>query len=36
VPADADDAALEQYRRQVEDGLNAATERAYALADRRS
>ncbi len=35
VPADADDAALEQYRRQVEDGLNAATERAYALADRR-
>ncbi len=36
VPADADDAALEQYRRQVEDNLNAATARAYALVDRRS
>ena len=35
VPADADDAALEQYRRQVEDNLNAATARAYALVDRR-
>jgi lysophospholipid acyltransferase (LPLAT)-like uncharacterized protein len=33
VPADADDAALEVYRRQVEDNLNAATARAYALAD---
>ena len=35
VPADADDAALEQYRRQLEDNLNAATARAYALVDRR-
>jgi lysophospholipid acyltransferase (LPLAT)-like uncharacterized protein len=33
VPADADDAALEVYRRQIEDRLNAATARAYALAD---
>jgi len=35
VPADADNGALEQYRRQVEDNLNAATARAYALVDRR-
>ena len=35
VPADAADATLEQYRRQVEDNLNAATARAYALADRK-
>jgi lysophospholipid acyltransferase (LPLAT)-like uncharacterized protein len=35
VPADAADEALEQYRRQVEDNLNAATARAYALADRK-
>jgi len=34
VPGDATDAALEQYRRQVEDNLNAATARAYALVDR--
>lgn len=33
VPADADDAAMEAHRRQVETELNAATERAYALAD---
>jgi lysophospholipid acyltransferase (LPLAT)-like uncharacterized protein len=33
VPADADDAALENARRKVETELNAATERAYALAD---
>ena len=36
VPADADNGALEQYRRQVEDNLNAATARAYAIADNRS
>jgi lysophospholipid acyltransferase (LPLAT)-like uncharacterized protein len=35
VPADADDAALEAARRLVETGLNAATERAYALAEGR-
>jgi len=35
VPADATDETLEQYRRQVEDNLNAATARAYALADRK-
>jgi len=31
VPADADDAALERARHEVETALNAATERAYAL-----
>lgn len=35
VPADADDATLEQYRVAVENGLNAATEHAYALVDRK-
>jgi hypothetical protein len=35
VPGDATDETLEQYRRQVEDNLNAATARAYALADRK-
>jgi lysophospholipid acyltransferase (LPLAT)-like uncharacterized protein len=35
VPADASNAALEQYRRQLEDNLNAATARAYAIVDRR-
>ena len=35
VPCDATDETLEQYRRQVEDNLNAATARAYALADRK-
>ena len=35
VPADAADETLEQYRQQVEDNLNAATARAYALADRK-
>lgn len=34
VPRDADDAALEIARQQVEAGLNAITERAYALVDR--
>jgi hypothetical protein len=34
VPAHAADETLEQYRRQVEDNLNAATARAYAIADR--
>jgi lysophospholipid acyltransferase (LPLAT)-like uncharacterized protein len=34
VPSDADDAALETARRLVETSLNAATDRAYALADR--
>jgi len=33
VPPDATDEALERYRRQVEDNLNAATSRAYAIAD---
>lgn len=33
VPADADDAVLEEKRRQVTDGLNAATARAYGLVD---
>ena len=36
VAADADDAALEQARAAVERGVNAATERAYAIVDRRS
>jgi lysophospholipid acyltransferase (LPLAT)-like uncharacterized protein len=35
VPADATDEMLEQCRRQVEDNLNAATARAYAIADNR-
>jgi len=34
VAADADDAALEDARRRVEAGLNAATERAYAMVDK--
>jgi lysophospholipid acyltransferase (LPLAT)-like uncharacterized protein len=33
VPADADDAAMEVHRRKIETELNAATARAYALAD---
>ena len=33
VPRDADDDALEAYRQKVEDQLNAATARAYGLAD---
>jgi lysophospholipid acyltransferase (LPLAT)-like uncharacterized protein len=36
VPADADDATLEQLRRQVETALNNATARAYAIVDRTS
>lgn len=32
VPRDADEEALEMYRQQVEAAMNAATERAYALA----
>jgi lysophospholipid acyltransferase (LPLAT)-like uncharacterized protein len=35
VPPDATDEALEQYRRAVEDNLNAATARAYAIVDNR-
>jgi lysophospholipid acyltransferase (LPLAT)-like uncharacterized protein len=35
VPPDATDEALEQYRRKVEENLNAATARAYAIADNR-
>lgn len=35
VPADADDAAMERCRQQLEDALNAATERAYAIVDGR-
>jgi hypothetical protein len=34
VPSDADDAALEQARRALEIALDAATARAYAIADR--
>jgi hypothetical protein len=35
VPANATDTTLEQCRRQIEDNLNAATARAYAIADKR-
>jgi lysophospholipid acyltransferase (LPLAT)-like uncharacterized protein len=35
VPADAEDASLESYRVALQATLNAATERAHALADRR-
>jgi hypothetical protein len=35
VSAEADDAVLESVRRDVEASLNAATQRAYALVDRR-
>lgn len=35
VPADADNDALEAYRREVESRLNAVTERAYAMVDRK-
>ena len=35
VAADADDAAMEGYRKQVEDNLNNATARAYAIVDRK-
>jgi lysophospholipid acyltransferase (LPLAT)-like uncharacterized protein len=35
VPADADDAVLESCRHQVEAALNRATERAYAMVDRK-
>jgi len=34
VPRDADENALEGYRREVERGLNAVVERAYAIVDR--
>jgi len=33
VPSDADDAALENARRLLEDRLNTATRRAYQLVD---
>jgi len=36
VPADADDATLESCRRSLEESLNRATARAYALADHRA
>lgn len=36
VPEDADDALLERKRQDVEQALNEATDRAYALVDRRS
>ncbi len=36
VAADADETAIEHARRRVEAGLNAATERAYAMADGRA
>jgi lysophospholipid acyltransferase (LPLAT)-like uncharacterized protein len=35
VPSDASDAVLEEKRRELEDGLNAATDRAYQLVQRR-
>ena len=35
VPAEADDAALEAKRLEVEHGLNRVTERAYAIVDKR-
>src|SRR5690242_9228294 len=35
VPPDADDAAMERYRRQLEENLNRATARAYAIVDRK-
>jgi lysophospholipid acyltransferase (LPLAT)-like uncharacterized protein len=35
VPAEADDATLERARSALEQSLNAATERAYAIVDRR-
>jgi hypothetical protein len=35
VPANADDALLETKRLEVEAGLNAASERAYAIVDQR-
>jgi lysophospholipid acyltransferase (LPLAT)-like uncharacterized protein len=35
VPADADDAVLEVKRQDVENALNEATDRAYAIVDRR-
>jgi lysophospholipid acyltransferase (LPLAT)-like uncharacterized protein len=36
VPADADERMLEQRRQSVEDALNEATRRAYAIVDRRN
>ena len=36
VPADADGETLERYRQEVEDKLNAATARAYAIVDRKN
>jgi hypothetical protein len=35
VPSDMDDATTEQYRQLIEARLNAATERAYAIVDRK-
>ena len=35
VPVDADYTAMETYRQRVEDNLNRATERAYAIVDRK-
>ena len=36
VPADADSTAMEGYRQEVEAALNAATARAYAIAEGRA
>jgi len=36
VPADADDAVMEAKRRELEDAMNAATERAYQIVGRRA
>ena len=35
VPADADDETMERLRQRVEEALNTATARAYAIVDRR-
>lgn len=35
VPRDADDSVLEQKRQELEEALNAATDRAYEIVDRR-
>jgi lysophospholipid acyltransferase (LPLAT)-like uncharacterized protein len=36
VPGDATDAVMEEKRRELEEALNAATDRAYQIAERRS
>ena len=36
VPPDADEAVMEAKRRELEDAMNAATERAYQIVGRRT